>query len=155
MGVRSERDRIRQDIHDDLGAKLLTLLHRSNSADEQKLVRDAIRDLRDLLSTMETLALSLDEAALQWEQEARQRCDAGGVSLEWHSSEDSLAISVENDGLGQDRESTHEGRGIGIIKQRATRLGGVAGVGAQQGLWWVNVRVPLDGNDRAGDSLPL
>ncbi|MCC1497371.1 sensor histidine kinase [Alcanivorax sp. 1008] len=198
QGARSERDRIRQDIHDDLGAKLLTLLHRSNSTDEQKLVRDAIRDLRDLLSTMETFTLSLDEAALQWEQEARQRCDAGGVTLEWHSSlasldteidqrriadltrivreavsnalrhaapsviriklserEGSLAISVENDGLNQDKMGSHEGRGIGIIRQRATRLGGVAGIGVQQDFWWVNVRVPLQVDDRAGDPLPL
>jgi signal transduction histidine kinase len=186
LGVRSERDRIRQDIHDDLGAKLLTLLHRSNSGDQQKLVRDAIGDLRDLLSTMETLELSLDEAALQWEEEARQRCEAGSVALEWQSSllsldaqidqrriadltriireavsnalrhaspsviriklserEGSLAISVENDGLGQNTEGFREGRGIGIIRQRASRLGGVAGLGVQHGFWWVNVRVPL------------
>lgn len=194
QGVRSERDRIRQDIHDDLGAKLLTLLHRSDSKDQQKLVRDAIGDLRELLSTMESLELSLDEAALQWEQEARQRCDAGGVMLEWQTSlasldaqidqrriadltriireavsnalrhatpsviriklserEGSLAVSVENDGINSVQDSTHEGRGIGIIRQRATRLGGVAGIGVQQGFWWVNVRVPLETEDRAGD----
>ncbi|MEE4250854.1 MAG: ATP-binding protein [Alcanivoracaceae bacterium] len=197
QGVRSERDRIRQDIHDDLGAKLLTLLHRSNSGDQQKLVRDAIGDLRALLSTMETLELSLDEAALQWEQEARQRCDAGGVTFEWHCSltsldaqidqrriadltriireavsnalrhatpsviritlseqQGTLAVSVENDGLGQEREASHEGRGIGIIRQRASRLGGEASIGVQQDFWWVNVRVPLQGESRAGD-LPL
>ena len=194
QGVRSERDRIRQDIHDDLGAKLLTLLHRSDSGDQQKLVRDAIGDLRDLLSTMESLELSLDEATLQWEQEARQRCDAGGVTLEWQSSlvsldaqidqrriadltriireavsnalrhatpsliriklserDGSLAVSVENDGVGDHRDDSREGRGIGIIRQRAARLGGVAGIGVQQGLWWVNVRVPLESDGRTGD----
>ena len=194
QGVRSERDRIRQDIHDDLGAKLLTLLHRSDSGDQQKLVRDAIGDLRDLLSTMESLELSLDEATLQWEQEARQRCDAGGVALEWQSSlvsldaqidqrriadltriireavsnalrhatpsliriklserDGSLAVSVENDGISDTRDDSREGRGIGIIRQRAARLGGVAGIGVQQGLWWVNVRVPLQGDGRTGD----
>ena len=85
QGVRSERNRIRQDIHDDLGAKLLTLLHRAQSGDQQSLIREAIRDLRDLLNSMESAALSLDEALLQWEEEARQRCQAGSVALDWQA----------------------------------------------------------------------
>lgn len=85
QGVRSERSRIRQDIHDDLGAKLLTLLHRADAHDQKLLVREAIRDLRDLLTSMDSMDLSLEEAALQWEQEARQRCSANSVTLEWQS----------------------------------------------------------------------
>ena len=65
-----------------------------------------------------------------------------------------MAVSVENDGINSVQDSTHEGRGIGIIRQRATRLGGVAGIGVEQGFWWVNVRVPLETEVRAGD-LPL
>ena len=193
QGARSERDRIRQDIHDDLGAKLLTLLHRSGSADQQTLVREAIRDLRDLLSTMEGEEVSLEEACLQWEQEARQRCDASSVRLDWDISlhtpdaqmdqrrignltriireavsnalrhatpsrihiriserDGSLAVSIENDGVNPDN-LVREGRGTGIIRQRAARLGGVAGGGGQQTIWRVNVRIPLQEPDAAED----
>ena len=185
QGARSERDRIRQDIHDDLGAKLLTLLHRSASADQQTLVREAIRDLRALLGTMEGEEVSLEEASLQWEQEARQRCDASGVMLDWdislqtpdaqmdqrrignltriireavsnalrHATPSrihiriserggSLALSIENDGVNPEK-AVREGRGTGIIHQRALRLGGVAGGGGQNTIWRVNVRIPL------------
>jgi len=186
QGVRSERSRIRQDIHDDLGAKLLTLLHRADAHDQKLLVREAIRDLRDLLSSMDSIDLSLEEAALQWEQEARQRCNANSVTLDWQSfllspqvqidqrriadltriireavsnalrhaqpsvikiklseRDNSLAIAVENDGLNQRKDNIREGRGIGIIRQRVRRLGGVVGMDQRQGLWWINVRVPL------------
>ena len=60
-GASEERKRIRRDMHDDLGAKLLHLLHKS-PADSKPLVREAIVDLRDLLKAMEGHSLSLDAA---------------------------------------------------------------------------------------------
>lgn len=81
-GARGERERIRRDIHDDLGAKLLTLLHRSDR-DQQGLVREAIQDLRDLLGTLETEAVPLEAAAAQWQSECSGRCQDATVTLNW------------------------------------------------------------------------
>ena len=64
-GAQGERNRIRQDLHDDLGAKLLRLLHRSQS-DNQPLVREAIRDLRQLLNTSLSGSVSLQAAVSNW-----------------------------------------------------------------------------------------
>ncbi|AJD46850.1 sensor histidine kinase [Isoalcanivorax pacificus W11-5] len=81
-GASEERSRIRRDIHDDLGAKLLHLLH--HCADDTKpLVREAIRDLRDLLRNMEGHSLSLEAAASQWHEETARRCADHTVTLQW------------------------------------------------------------------------
>lgn len=82
-GVHSERDRIRRDIHDDLGAKLLTMLHRSSDDEQRGLVRDALSDLRDLLRSMESGPVSLLAACDIWKQEAQKRCTASNVQLQW------------------------------------------------------------------------
>lgn len=81
-GVKEERLRIRRDMHDDLGAKLLQLLHRSSDT-TKPLVREAIHDLRDLLKDMEGESLSLEAAALQWQEETLQRCKDHGAELVW------------------------------------------------------------------------
>ena len=90
QGAHSERDRIRRDIHDDLGAKLLTMLHRSPEESQRQLVRDALNDLRELLRSMETGPVPMKAALETWEQEARQRCEARNVNLDWNSDDEQL-----------------------------------------------------------------
>ncbi len=81
-GARVERERIARDIHDDLGAKLLTLLHKSPE-ELQPLVREAIRDTRSLLHMLNFRDIVLGEAITKWRDEARERCDAQDVALDW------------------------------------------------------------------------
>jgi len=81
-GARVERERIARDIHDDLGAKLLTLLHKSPE-ELQPLVREAIRDTRSLLHMLNFRDIVLGEAVTKWRDEARERCDAQNVTLDW------------------------------------------------------------------------
>ncbi|MCK0155435.1 sensor histidine kinase [Alcanivorax sp. S6407] len=81
-GASEERNRIRRDMHDDLGAKLLHLLHKSNP-DSRPLVREAINDLRDLLREMEGHSLSLEAATSQWREETARRCKDHEVTLQW------------------------------------------------------------------------
>ena len=82
-GANEERNRIRQDIHDDLGAKLLQLLH-TTPDDSRGLVREAIRDLRELLQNMDGQPVLLEAAVAQWRKETVQRCQVAEVSLEWN-----------------------------------------------------------------------
>ncbi len=81
-GAHTERERIRKDIHDDLGAKLLTLLHRADD-NERALVREAIRDLRELLGALETSPVPLAAALDQWRKEYEDRCRDAHVRLLW------------------------------------------------------------------------
>ncbi|MDP2228901.1 MAG: ATP-binding protein [Moraxellaceae bacterium] len=81
-GAQVERERIARDIHDDLGAKLLTLLHKSPE-ELQPLVREAIRDTRSLLHMLNFRDIVLGEAVTKWRDEIRERCDAHQTELDW------------------------------------------------------------------------
>lgn len=86
-GAQVERERIARDIHDDLGAKLLTLLHKS-STDHQPLVREAIRDTRDLLHMLNFRDIVLGEAIMKWRHEIQERTAAQQVTLNWDNQLD-------------------------------------------------------------------
>ncbi|EWH09346.1 sensor histidine kinase [Catenovulum agarivorans DS-2] len=92
-GAKEERYRIRRDMHDDLGAKLLHLLHKSDP-DSKPLVRDAIRDLRNLLKDMEGESLSFDAACIQWREETTRRCNDHGAKLAWQAQQINLILGV-------------------------------------------------------------
>jgi len=89
QGMQLERDRIRRDMHDDLGATLLTLLHTSTEQ-SKPLVKNAIADMRRLVSTLDQAPLGKHEAMANWHQEIEERCQFAGAHFEWLDKEESL-----------------------------------------------------------------
>ncbi len=82
-GARDERKRIARDMHDDVGARLLMLIHRAQSPELIDLARAAMHDLRTALNVMDSDAIPLADALADWRAEATARCDAAGVRLVW------------------------------------------------------------------------
>jgi signal transduction histidine kinase len=82
-GAAAERRRIAQDMHDDVGARLLMLMHRAPTSDMADLARSAMSDLRTALSALEAGPVPLADALADWRAEATQRCEAAGVDLDW------------------------------------------------------------------------
>ncbi len=82
-GVSEERKRIARDMHDDVGARLLMLIHRAESPTQADLARAAMTDLRTALSAMESRPVALVDALADWRVETAERCEAAGVDLEW------------------------------------------------------------------------
>ncbi|MBX3041020.1 MAG: hypothetical protein KF789_09975 [Bdellovibrionaceae bacterium] len=84
-GVAEERRRMAQDLHDDVGARLLTGLH---SADDKfrPLLQSAIAEIRSIVSGMtgENTSLSLLLADLRYEM--RQRLTTVKIELDWPAS---------------------------------------------------------------------
>lgn len=86
QGIRWERRRLTQDIHDDIGARLVSLLHR---------YPDTIGpDLRDLLDRLRLTVHGLNAAPMSfadcldtWRAETAERCNMANVKLEWHQPE--------------------------------------------------------------------
>lgn len=87
-GAAAERRRIAQDMHDDVGARLLMLIHRAPTADLAELARAAMNDLRAALSALEARPMALADALADWRAEATQRCEAAGVQLSWQGPSD-------------------------------------------------------------------
>lgn len=83
--VLEERRRIARDVHDDVGARLLMLIHRAPSAELAELARTAMNDLRTALSTLDAQPVLLADALADWRAEVGSRCEAAGVRLHWQS----------------------------------------------------------------------
>lgn len=95
QGARVERERIARDVHDDLGARLLTLLYRSPEG-LKPLVRESIQDSRELINTLSQEAVLLELAVARWRGEFGERCEVAGLRGLWQSHGDlkTLALSA-------------------------------------------------------------
>ncbi|MEZ5534205.1 MAG: hypothetical protein R3F02_01145 [Thiolinea sp.] len=82
--IAEERQRIMHDLHDTVGAKLMTVAHRLKEPEGKQDVRDALATLRDTirLSLKET-PLYLEEHLADWRAEIGNRAEAAGVELVW------------------------------------------------------------------------
>lgn len=86
-GVTAERTRIAQDIHDNIGAQLLTALHASGGERKNELIRETIGDLRDVIRNADAEALSLDALLADLRIESADRVELAGMALDWRSGE--------------------------------------------------------------------
>ncbi len=81
-GIEQERARVAQDLHDDIGARLLTLLHRSEGEAAQS-IREVLASLRLTVYGLGARPQSIVDCLAHWRAEAGERCEASGVQLEW------------------------------------------------------------------------
>lgn len=82
-GVISERQRVARDLHDDVGARLLSVVYRAQGSDElQQLARDCLRELREVIQGLQKGAVQLQQSYARWQAEARERCRLFGLALD-------------------------------------------------------------------------
>lgn len=81
--VEAERKRLAQDLHDDVGARLLTLLHRS-SDDRAEEVRGALASLRETVYALNPIHQNFADALASVRAETADRCEAAHVLLDWN-----------------------------------------------------------------------
>lgn len=81
QGVMEERQRVARDLHDDVGARLLSVIYRAGETEAGKLARDCLGELRDVIQGLQKEMSPLDQSFARWHAEAQKRCQLFGVDL--------------------------------------------------------------------------
>ncbi|MBI3157779.1 MAG: histidine kinase, partial [Burkholderiales bacterium] len=82
-GRSEERRRIAQDLHDDIGARLLTLMYRAQDPEVESYLRHTLQDLKTLTRGLAAREHRLSHAAAEWKADLQHRLEAAQVDLEW------------------------------------------------------------------------
>lgn len=87
-GKAEERARIGRDMHDNIGAKLLSALHGTRPDSKDAMIRDALSDLRDILNNVTGLPQTIEESLAELRLETAERLSAAGLTLQWTSPDE-------------------------------------------------------------------
>jgi two-component system, NarL family, sensor histidine kinase UhpB len=85
-----ERKRIAGDLHDDLGAKLLTIVHTSESERISSLAREALEEMRLSVKGLTGRPMKVADALADWRAETVLRLGQAGVEVDWRSPAEDL-----------------------------------------------------------------
>ncbi|MFN7395305.1 MAG: ATP-binding protein, partial [bacterium] len=86
--IERERKRIAADLHDDLGAKLLTIVHTSDSERISTLAREALEEMRLSVRGLTGRRVGLTDALGDWRAEIVSRLAQTGIEGEWHAPDE-------------------------------------------------------------------
>jgi signal transduction histidine kinase len=84
----AERERIHSDLHDDIGAKLLGMIHRAKTPADADQARALLQDLRDVVTRSRGMPGTLLETLAEIRSEVAQRLSAAGIGLRWELADD-------------------------------------------------------------------
>jgi len=88
QGRSEERSRLAQDLHDDIGARLLTMMYKAPSTEMEDYVRHTLQDLKTLTRGLADSDHRLSHAAGEWKADLSQRLTAAHVTLLWNFEHD-------------------------------------------------------------------
>jgi signal transduction histidine kinase len=95
QGRAEERARIAQDLHDDIGARLLTLMYKAGDPEMEEYIRHTLLDLKTLTRGLAASSHPLSHAAGEWKADLAQRLGAAGLRFDWRFEADrELVLSV-------------------------------------------------------------
>lgn len=143
-GRSTERARLAQDLHDDIGARLLTLMVRARDPALVDALRETLRDLKALTRGLSTPRARLSEAAADWHADTARRLAEADVALRWQldTGTDTTLDAEQWQALTR---ILRELLSNAIAHARATTL-------AVHGAWhdgWLTLSVEDDGTGRA------
>lgn len=82
-GARDERKRIAHDMHDDIGAGLLSSLYRDDLPSTRDAIRQAIGDVRSIVQELTWREVSFDDLIAEMRFETIQRLEAAKIAVDW------------------------------------------------------------------------
>ena len=87
-GRHEERVRIAQDLHDDIGARLLTLMYQAQTPEMEDYIRHTLKDLKTLTRGLAAAEHRLSHASAEWKSDLTHRLTAARVELDWSCNHD-------------------------------------------------------------------
>ncbi len=87
-GVAEERGRIARDMHDNIGAQLLSALHSRDAETKDMKIRETLADLRKVINATPDSPATLDETLADLRIETAERLEMAGMELCWQVSGD-------------------------------------------------------------------
>lgn len=82
-GRSEERLRIAQDLHDDIGARLLTLMYKAQDPEIEDYLRHTLQDLKTLTRGLAASHHRLSHSIAEWKADVQQRLTAAHIELAW------------------------------------------------------------------------
>jgi signal transduction histidine kinase len=92
LGRADERRRLAQDLHDDIGARLLTLMYRAPSPELEDYARHTLQDLKTLTRGLAETNHPLSHALAEWKVEITQRLSAAHIDVKWIAEYDADVV---------------------------------------------------------------
>ncbi|MDB5819863.1 MAG: histidine kinase [Rhizobacter sp.] len=90
QGRSEERLRLAQDLHDDIGARLLTLMYQAPTPEMEDYLRQTLGDLKTLTRGLASTDHRFSHAAGEWKADLTHRLSAARIELQW-------SVSVDDD----------------------------------------------------------
>jgi signal transduction histidine kinase len=87
-GRTEERARLAQDLHDDIGARLLTLMYQAQDPQQEDYIRHTLQDLKTLTRGLAAHSHRLSHAAAEWKADVQQRLQVAHCELSWQAGFD-------------------------------------------------------------------
>ena len=95
QGRSEERLRLAQDLHDDIGARLLTLMYKAQSPEMEEYVRHTLQDLKTLTRGLAAPIHRISDASAEWKADLGQRLAVAHLELRWSCQfSDDIVLSV-------------------------------------------------------------
>jgi len=94
-GVHEERRRLARDLHDDVGARLLSLVYSASNEHQEELARDTLGELRAVIQDLESKHHLLASTMSELRMETAERCQHRGITLQWNLSDNIRDVLLE------------------------------------------------------------
>lgn len=94
VGIQRERERVTRELHDDVGSRLLELLHQTDGPTRIR-VRDALDELRLVLHSLASHGQRLEDVLGWCRGDFHERADNASIGVSWAAPEQAPAAALD------------------------------------------------------------